>query len=932
MSDPNSDVKSVLLQEINTKHGLSLQLGDVTFSAPELLNATVLDFSLPNVRNSRLSVTAGSAGGPKLDVTVNYNRLDLTKIFTLRNPVFTDTEQTSAHQLLAELSTRLGTPITSADIEDTAINRSGSTPSVILTAKASSLKVIGQFTVTLKSDVTPPEPVMANRMLFANSSVAKLTDDLVIYQDINDQFAPIVVGDKMALMAGLAEGFIAVVQGDYWNENVEVNFRPGDGATWQKTTWVGRVWSRNMAVFNNEAYFAMSDPAIDPWGITCGLYRLLFEVSEGVWSTRAERVLDLWIDGINMDVQLTVDPITNKFLVASGVIHYSDNGVDWERMDIPRLYTGNDASEKPRIIGMGIYNNQLRVLSGSRSAGDGQEGQWMEFVSGDFSSFDPNALTVQGAEFGPHGQYPQISYSDKVSYYFGEEGLFMGISTVEVRNDDGWVDSETDIGQIWKLNPTTQKWVKVVSNTGIINGLFIKLEAALVWAGGNRDNLGGMENLVVSYDDGDTWVSDPSNPDSPFKLDPSRPSSLTAVNLGQPTGPDPEMLPPLPVIIEQSWPDSSAYSGFRAPVAFKNGWLLSAGSKLLWVDSTGTIGEDYSSDYITPAPLVYPLNNGGLILAGNVSKWKGVDTTYTSFMRITPEGEVDTTFVEPTHNSTYTSIPNLYKLNAGGFLVYGTLISWNGTQVDFIIKLNEDFSRDESFVATFDTYNTYMGVTSVTELPDGTILLTAGHHPDRTSRSAWYFLDPATGVEITNYGLDLGTGRQNPSTGSYPVMRAAVTDPDTSDFWIFVADRTLPGEAWGMRFDPSTKQVNALITDGECVGAYLISFLAFNGSTHVVNSTSYNGKVWGAGSRRVDASKVEFFHKDGMQVPLEFKPFNILASDNSGGSADVRVLRLSGEIHLLYGAFGYLDQGPYPRGNRVKSLNLAKVRIPSGLA
>ncbi|WJJ55101.1 hypothetical protein [Xanthomonas phage RTH11] len=928
MSDPNNDVKTALLAEVNRRHGLALTPQTAVFGAPLLLDGTVLDFTNPTARNSRVEVTAGDT----IKVDVNYNRLDLTKIFNLRSTEFADTEQTSAHGLLAALSERLRTTITANDIEDTAINRSGSTPTVTVQAKTNSLKLIGQINLTLKAGDTPPEPVRANRMLFANSTVAKLTNDLVTYEDITGSFAPVVTGDKTALMAGLADGFLMALQGDYFNENVTMNYRPGEDAPWAVATWPGRLWSTYMTVFNNEAYFAMSEPEIDPWGNTCGLYRIIFNVNEdGGYTPAYERVLDLWVNGTGMDIQMAVDPVTNLFVVASGLLHYTSNGVDWTRYELPRLYSGNDRSEMPRIVGLGLYDNELRVLSGTISGGSGWTGDKLEYLSGPVNFLDQTGYQIHDWTFGPHGQYQQIEYGDKVSFYYGSEGMFMGMGSVDVRDENGSVESEMDIGQIWKYNESQQKWVKVIHNTGIINGLFIKLGASLIWAGGNRDNLGGMENLVVSYDDGETWAADPSNPNSPFKLDPTKPSSITAVNLDAWNGPEPTYLNPPTINVEQTWPDSMPYYGFSRAVDIGGDYLISAGNKLLYVESDGTVDESWSSDYIGSAPSVWALADGGYFIAGDASKWKGQDTGYVRYARITSAGAVDTTFVEPVTQSTYAGQPSLTKLRNGGWLAWGTLIRWNDEEVDFIVKLNEDFTRDPTFAVNFDTYNTYMGVTSVAELPDGTILLTAGHHPDRTSRTAWYFINPATGAEIANYGLDLGTGLRDPQSGEYPIIADAFTDPDTGTFWIFTKQRNLPNGAWGVRFDPTSKQVLTSLTEGNCMGGGLLGTVTFNGRTQIYNATSYRGlTAWAV--KQFEPSFIEFFTRDGELIEPADKPFNIQPHDNSGGTASLRLCKLSGEDYLLYGNFGYVEQNPYPRFNRVKSRNLCKIRVASGLA
>lgn len=926
MSNPNADVKSVLLQEINTKHQLNLQPSDVTFDPPSLLDATVLDFTDPIKRNSRVLVHAGTAGGPTLDVTVDFNRLGLAKSFTNRSTEFPDTQQSSAHALLSVLSERLGTDVTAEDIEDTVINRSG-IPGVTLQAKTTSMKFIGSVAVTLKQNT---QPVAANRMLFANSSVAKLTDDLVEYQDIAGSYAPVVTGEKTALMAGLAEGFLMALQGDYFNENVTMNYRPGANAQWAAITWPGRLWSTYMVVFQNIAYFAMSEPSIDPWGKTCGLYRIIFnDDGEGGYTPTYERVLDMYVAGSN--VEMTVDPITDRMIVAMGSLHVTSDGVDWQLYELPRLKTGPTFAEKPKIVGLSLYNNELRVVSGWARGGSDWTEEQLEYLMGPFNMLDPSGYQIYDRTFGPHGNYTRVEYGDPVSFYYGPEGMFMGMGGVTPYDENGYIEAEQDIGQIWKFDEILKKWNKVASGTGIINGLFIKLENALVWAGGNRDNLGGQENLVVSYDSGNTWQPDPSNPNSPFKLDPTRPSSITAVNLDAWTGLGMTGLPSPNLNVIQTWPDNMPYSGFSQAVDIGGDYLISAGNKLLYVTSNGEVNESWSSDYAAAAPKVWAMNDGGYFLFGDASKWKGQPTGYVNYCRIKSDGTVDTTFVEPTSQSTYNSLPNLTRLRNGGWLAWGTLIRWNNEEVAFITKLDEDFNRVPGWGVNIDTYNSYLGVTGLVELPDGTILFSAGHHPDRTTRTAWYFINPATGAEIQDYGLNLGSGQRDPQFDQYPVLVDGFQDPNDDSFWLFTSRRSLPNSAWGIRYDTTTKEVITELINGETLGTGKLSWVTFNGEPHLLNSTSYRGRDELI-TTTYKPTFMEFYTRDGEVVSAYDKPFNIVPHNNSGGIADVRTIKLSGEDYLLYGNFGYVEQNPYPRYDRVASRNLCKMSVASGLS
>ena len=932
----STDPREIVIEALNEKYGFALTTDLVLMGEPVLLDASVLDFSDPERRNSTVRVTRlEDEQGPAMDFTLHYNRLSLSKLFASRNTHFDNTDATSVHALLPAISARIGTELTPEDVVDTQIDRSGPNVSVWVSAQPLSYKVIGEVELTLAGeDVGPdpdpdPQPARANRMLFANAQTAKLTDDLVSYQNINDEFAPVVTGSKLALTAGLSDGRIVVVQGDEWNNTLTINYRLSTNEPWRLAQIPGRLWSTYMVVFNDEAYFAMSDPEIDPWGMTCGLYRMKFEASDGALEPRPERVLDLWLEGIEMDIQMAVDPITNVFAVASGFVHITSDGQDWSRMKLPRLYSESDASEMPRVIGLGLYDGSMRVVYGTRMAGTGHEPEWLEFLFLN-DLYDLDSGEHFDHTFGPLGALARVMLGNNSSFYYGEEGMFLGYGVVSWQEEGvgGWKDQ---IGQIWKLNEATRLWELVSADTGIVNGQFVKLENSLVYAGANNDAYGGLLNLVVTYDQGATWVPDPSGDDSPFKLDPRRPASLTAITMAPWEGGEHQPLPEFEPNVRETFPDDFGLGGFKKAVAFGDGYLISGMRGLWYVGRDGQIDRSWTSAYPGEGPTLYPMADGGLMATGAVSLWRGEATTYTRFLRITPEGEIDTSFVEPAVVGG-TGIVNLLPLQDGGWLAWGNFTLWAGSPANYVVRLDENFERIPDFALSFEIYTTPYGVTSATQLPDGTILLSAYHHVQRTNRSGWYLVDPVTGVEKSDYPLDLGTGRPPPGWDEFPVLVDAFEDPDTGEFYLFSNQRTFADNAWGMRFNPTTLQTSEVFNGGDMRGGvYRVSTVAFDGGTKIAVCGNY-GVTQDGRERRVDRPNVEFFYSDGTMVSVREKPFDVLPHENSGGIADLRCLNLDNNEVLLYGNFGYVNQAPYPLSYRVKSRNLCRLQLPSGLA
>lgn len=938
MSDPNTDVKSVLLQEANTKHKLTMQLADVTFDPPALLDATVLDFSHPTKRNSRTVIRAGADGGPKVAVTIDYNRLGLTKAFNMRSPVFPDDGQTSAHGLLAALSARLGTPVTADDLVDHPIDRNASPPSILLEAKPLSMKFLGTMTVTLDADDTP-QPVLANRMLFSNTSASRLTDDLVVYVPVTDQFAPVIVENRPARTAGLAEGFMVCLQTPEYGK-IQINFRPGENMPWQKVTIDGELESPNAVVFMNEAYFAASDFDKDPVGL-CGLNRIKFDLLDGVWSVRFERVMDLWTDNVNVPIQMAVDTIQNIMIVSSGHVHYTLDGREWDRVELPMLRTGPGTAPLPRVMGLGLYDNKLRAVACNIPGGNGSSAENWEYIFCD--AFIPGlgqerTFTVEPYTFGPHGDnWMSLNYSQGQTFYYGPEGWFFGLGVFTPRRKDGnSMDEDAVIGQIFKFQEDTRTWKIVSRDTGIVEAAFVKLDAALVYAGGNNNNLGGMENVVVSYDEGETWVADPADADSPFKLEPRSPATLTPIHLNTYTGVGPYELEPLPDIVEKTWPASNPVRfDSQAVEMVDNGetyYVISGSGGLRRVDSSGEIDPNWGGSFYQgySMRLFFQLD-GKLIILGTVNQFNGQPTGYTNLIRLNRDCTIDTTFVEPMPNNQM-PILDMVHLEGGGWVLVGQF--WQlGTAGNkpYIARFEEDWTQVPNWgPVTFQSYRT-RAAGSVKQLPDGTVLISASNYgPDRTTASCWNFCDPVSGAPVANYWLNLGTGQLSPDSGNSPNITALMKEPGGNDYWwIFTNYRDFPQNSWGIRFDPVAQEVVNYITEGEVRGPGALSWVMRYGKWHLVNSAPYTGATWQQ-TVYYEFSRVEFYDLEGSLLPPRERVFGVYAQDVRN-TTSMRLLPLNGNgKYLMYGEFNYINQAGYPLNNRVASKSMAIVQIETG--
>ncbi|WJJ55102.1 hypothetical protein [Xanthomonas phage RTH11] len=145
MSNPSSNsVLQTLLHEVNQLSGLSLQLQDVTFGTPQLIDASVIDLTHPQHRNSQVRVSAGTAGDGQVRVNANYNRLSLSTLFGLTDMTY-PLLGAGVGDYIAAFNTRLKTDLTVNDFLPVQLVEGA----VVLQAHPDSLYVFGQVEITV---------------------------------------------------------------------------------------------------------------------------------------------------------------------------------------------------------------------------------------------------------------------------------------------------------------------------------------------------------------------------------------------------------------------------------------------------------------------------------------------------------------------------------------------------------------------------------------------------------------------------------------------------------------------------------------------------------------------------------------------------------------------------------------------------------------
>jgi len=184
MSDVSaSSVYQTLLDEINRGNDLSLQLDQVTFGVPVLLDATVDDMNHPTRRNSRVKVSAGRPGNGYLEVMANYNRLNLAQLVKLgvQVPLIPNG---ALVDYLPVLNQQLKTTLTVGDLQDVAVTAG----TVQLVANPNSLYVIGSGSITV-GEVAAPSARIKLMMAQGSSEMYLINPDgtrtMVDYDYVN---------------------------------------------------------------------------------------------------------------------------------------------------------------------------------------------------------------------------------------------------------------------------------------------------------------------------------------------------------------------------------------------------------------------------------------------------------------------------------------------------------------------------------------------------------------------------------------------------------------------------------------------------------------------------------------------------------------------------------------------------------------------------
>lgn len=157
--DFTKDPDQVLLDQINHDNASSLTLALISFGLP-----TAATGSNPNP-DTNITVSSQAGSGYSGDVTVGYNRVDLSTIPGSRNTIYSIGNAANVSDMIPEVNTAYQINLTSADYTDAPLPTfTGGIPNEShpfqIAATADSVVYEGVMTLTVKSDDIPLSSVI----------------------------------------------------------------------------------------------------------------------------------------------------------------------------------------------------------------------------------------------------------------------------------------------------------------------------------------------------------------------------------------------------------------------------------------------------------------------------------------------------------------------------------------------------------------------------------------------------------------------------------------------------------------------------------------------------------------------------------------------------------------------------------------------------
>jgi uncharacterized delta-60 repeat protein len=153
-------------------------------------------------------------------------------------------------------------------------------------------------------------------------------------------------------------------------------------------------------------------------------------------------------------------------------------------------------------------------------------------------------------------------------------------------------------------------------------------------------------------------------------------------------------------------------------------WNGTTVNRIVRLNSDGTIDTAFTTNTGTAANntvrSIAIQTDGKILLGGTITTWN--DTTVNGIVRLNADGTRDTAFTTNTGTAADSIVHSVAVQTDGKILVGGQFSTWNGTTVNFIVRLNADGTRDTAFTTNTGTASINT-VFSVAVQTDGKILV-----------------------------------------------------------------------------------------------------------------------------------------------------------------------------------------------------------------
>ena len=188
------------------------------------------------------------------------------------------------------------------------------------------------------------------------------------------------------------------------------------------------------------------------------------------------------------------------------------------------------------------------------------------------------------------------------------------------------------------------------------------------------------------------------------------------------------------------------------------------------LDTTFTIGTGASQ--VVYAVIIQP--DGKILIGGQFLTYNG--TTVNGIARLNTDGTLDTTFTAGTGIDNYTSVYTVAIQSDGKILIGGNFTTYNGTTVNYITRLNTDGTLDTTFTST----GTNSDVNTITFQPDGNKAIIGGSFTNYNGSSAAYLARILFAMDLPSDSTTLTTTIQ--SNISLSCTQSGQTNDTTLEF------------------------------------------------------------------------------------------------------------------------------------------------------